>query len=336
MKRAALKLTHYCIRPGLVSFGRNLTNAQVPCRQSSSVTYSVDVSGIFPPIATPFNKDESIAFDKLSENMHKWNKIPFAGYVVQGSNGEYVYQTVEERIQVVEHVAKTAAPGKVILAGSGCESTRDTIEMTNQMADVGAHAALVVTPSYYKNGMHNRAMINHFTKVADNSKIPILLYSVPGNTGIDLDPEVIITLATHPNIVGLKDSGGDIAKLAHLVFKTRHDEFQIMAGSAGFLLPAYLIGCVGGVCGAANMLGQELCDLEQLYKQGKLEEATKLQQRLVAPNSFVTKKFGVPGLKVAMEWFGYYGGPVRSPLQPITTEQEEIMRAVFKLSGFVH
>lgn len=339
MRRAVSNLTRFCGGSGFITPGRAPRTATVVMsvsRLSSTSSGRLDVSGIYPPIATPFNKDESIAFDKLTENMQKWNKIPFGGYVVQGSNGEYVYQTAEERIKVVEHVVKAAAPGKVILAGSGCESTRDTIEMTNRMADVGADAALVVTPSYYKGGMHNRALISHFTKVADDSKIPILLYSVPGNTGIDLDPEVIIVLSCHPNIIGLKDSGGDIAKLAHLVISTQSNDFQIMAGSAGFLLPAYLIGCVGGVCGAANMLGQELCDLEQLYKQGKLKEATNLQQRIVAPNACVTKRFGVPGLKVAMEWFGYYGGPVRSPLQPITSEQEEIMRTVFKLSGFIH
>ncbi|XP_062605653.1 4-hydroxy-2-oxoglutarate aldolase, mitochondrial-like [Saccostrea cucullata] len=338
MKRVANCLVGFCRRSRFHLHGKHLKPSAVlmsVVRHSSGGTRRVDVSGIYPPIATPFNKDESVAYDKLTENMQKWNKIPFGGYVVQGSNGEYVYQTPEERIKVVEYVAKTATSDKVIMAGSGCESTRDTIEMTNQMADVGAHAALVVTPSYYKNGMHNRALIIHFTKVADASKIPILLYSVPGNTGIDLDPEVIITLSSHPNIIGLKDSGGDIAKLANLVYKTQGKDFQIMAGSAGFLLPAYLVGCVGGVCGAANMLGQELCDLEQLYKEGKMKEPTILQQRIVAPNACVTKRFGVPGLKVAMEWFGYYGGPVRSPLQPITTEQEEIMRTVFKSSGFL-
>ncbi|KAK3589424.1 hypothetical protein CHS0354_020753 [Potamilus streckersoni] len=307
----------------------------------TSARREMDISGIYPPIATPFRADESIDYGKLEENINKWNQIPFRGYVVQGSNGEYAYLTKNERVELVSKVATMVPKDKLIIAGAGCESTRDTIEMTKLMSQAGAKAVLVVTPCFYKGQMTNEAMINHFTKQREkktfscSSTVPVILYSVPGNTTIDLAPEVIITLSKHPNIIGLKDSGGDVAKLANLVYKTKGNNFQILAGSASFLLPAYAVGCVGGVLGLANVLGHECCMLENLFKKGKMEEAKILQQRLVGPNVCVTRRFGVPGLKVAMEWFGYYGGPTRSPLQPISKETEEIIRQTFISNGFV-
>ncbi|KAK3095291.1 hypothetical protein FSP39_012891 [Pinctada imbricata] len=310
----------------------NLAMASLSTRSGTS---PLDISGLYPPIATPFNKDESIAYDKLTNNLQRWNEIPFRGYVVQGSNGEYAYQTVEERVEMVRHVVQLCGDDKLIIAGSGCESTRETIEMTQKMADVGAKAVLVVTPCYYKGGMSNDALVHHFSVVADHSPIPIILYSVPSNTTIDLAPEVIIRLSEHPNIIGLKDSGGDISKLGNLVYMTKKNDFQILAGSAGFLLPAYVVGCVGGVCALGNFLGKEMCELERLYKEGRMAEAKDLQHRMVAPNACVTRRFGVPGLKVAMDWFGYYGGPTRSPLMPMSETDTKAMRDIFVRNGFL-
>lgn len=162
----------------------------VKCLQTSSTLKNMDISGIYPPITTPFDKDENIDWSALQINMDKWNQVPFRGYVVQGSNGEYAYMTVNERLELVSKVRGMMAEGKLLIAGSGCESTRATIEMTNGMADCGADAALVVTPCFYKSGMTDDAMLAHFTKVADNSNIPIIIYSVPSNTGLDLSAEV--------------------------------------------------------------------------------------------------------------------------------------------------
>ena len=146
---------------------------------------------------------------------------------------------------------------------------------------------------------------------------------------------MIIKLSSHPNIIGLKDSGGDISKLGYLVYKTGGNDFQVLAGSASFLYTAYQVGCVGGVCALANVLGAELCRLEALYKAGRFDEALALQQRLIAPNMDVTRRFGVPGLKKAMEWFGYSGGPTRMPLQPLTVEQTGIIKQDFEANGFL-
>lgn len=163
----------------------------------------------------------------------------------------------------------------------------------------------------------------------------MILYSVPGNTGIDLDAEVVIKLAQHPNIIGFKDSGGDVAKLGYIVHQTQGVGFQVLAGSASFLLPALLMGCVGGICALANPLGKPICDLQLLYHKGDLKTAVQLQHRLIAPNTAVTKTYGVPGLKMAMNWFGYYGGPTRSPLQPLNEAETQKLRQVFQMSDFL-
>lgn len=337
----------FTARKGLSTLARHVTKSKTVSStrpklghvfdrcMSASAGQVLDVSGMYPPIATPFNKDETIAYDRLAENLQKWNKIPFRGYVVQGSNGEYAYLTKEERIEMVQQVKKMADQSKLIIAGSGCESTRDTIEMTNKMADAGAQVALVVTPCYYKGAMNNSALIQHYRQVADNSSIPILLYSVPANTNITIPAGVVEELSKHPNIIGLKDSGGDITSIGLLAYKTKDADFQILAGSAGFLLSGYVVGCVGGVCALGNVLGKELCDLEELFKAGRMEEAKHLQHRLIAPNTAVTKQFGIPGLKTAMEMMGYYGGPTRSPLQPLPAQDKETIRQILSSTGFL-
>lgn len=305
------------------------------CQRVFSTTMSresLDISGIYPPLATPYNKDESIAFDKLEHNMQKWNKIPFKGYVVQGSNAEWCFQSWEERVQVVRKTAKLAAPGKLIMAGSGCESTRETIRMGKEMAEAGAHALLVVNPYYFKDGMTSDALVAHYSAVADQSKLPIVIYNVPRNTGMNIPVDAIVKLAQHPNIIGIKDSGGDITRIASMVFATSSFDFQVLAGSAGFLLAAYRVGCVGGICALANVLGEEVCKLAQLAQSTDSKAAQDLQLRLVGPNSCVTSRFGVPGLKTAMDWFGYYGGPTRSPLLPLSDANIQAMKAEFQKS----
>ncbi|XP_064631117.1 4-hydroxy-2-oxoglutarate aldolase, mitochondrial-like [Lineus longissimus] len=303
--------------------------------RAMSTAKSLDISGIYPPIVTPFDSNEDISWEKLEFNLKKLQQHPLRGYVVQGSNGEYAFMTSEERVEMVRRVKEMVPDDKLIIAGSGCESTRDTINMSKNMAKAGADVVLVITPSYYKSGMTNAALEKHFTKVADESPVPVVLYNIPANTGIDLAPEVVFKVCNHPNIIGLKDSGGDISKIGNMVYKTKDIDFQILAGSAGFLFPAFMAGCVGGVLALANALPGECCQIEKLYRAGQYEEAQKLQQRLIAPNGDVTRKFGVPGLKVAMEWFGFYGGPTRLPLLPIEQEQVNSMKKNFQHSQFL-
>ncbi|KAM6092032.1 4-hydroxy-2-oxoglutarate aldolase, mitochondrial isoform 2-T2 [Theristicus caerulescens] len=214
-------------------------------------------------------------------------------------------------------------------------ATQATIELTVSMAEAGADVALVVTPCYYRGAMTSAALVQHYTEVADASPIPVVLYSVPANTGLDLPLEAVLTLAQHPNILGIKDSGGDITRMGLMVHKTRQEDFQVLAGSASFLLASYALGASGGVCALANVLGAPLCQLDRLCREGRWQEARDLQHRLIEPNVAVTRRFGIPGLKKAMEWFGYYGGPCRAPLVPLSPPQVEELRGTFSTNSWL-
>ncbi|XP_077205558.1 4-hydroxy-2-oxoglutarate aldolase, mitochondrial [Paroedura picta] len=295
----------------------------------------LDLRGIYPPLTTPFTSQGEVDYVRLEENMRLYDKIPFRGFVVQGSTGEAPYLTLQERLEVVGRLRRAVPKEKLLLAGSGCETTRGTIEMTAQVADKGADAALLVTPCYYRGGMTSAALIRHYTEVADASPIPVILYSVPANTGLELPNDVVLTLAQHPNVVGIKDSGGNITRLGLLVHKTQHEDFQVLAGSAGFLLASYIVGVVGGICALANVLGTSLCELESLCHTGSWDKARELQHQLIEPNLAVTSKFGIPGLKQAMEWFGYYGGPCRAPLLPLSKAQVTELHQDFSSNGWL-
>ncbi|KAL6083476.1 hypothetical protein STEG23_033308 [Scotinomys teguina] len=214
-------------------------------------------------------------------------------------------------------------------------ATQATVEMTVSMAQVGADAAMVVTPCYYRGRMSSAALIHHYTKVADLSPIPVVLYSVPANTGLDLPMDAVVTLSQHPNIIGIKDSGGDVTRIGLMVHKTSKQDFQVLAGSVGFLLASYAVGAVGGICGLANVLGAQVCQLERLCLTGQWEAAQTLQHRLIEPNTAVTRRFGIPGLKKTMDWFGYYGGPCRAPLQELSPTEEEALRSDFSNNGWL-
>ncbi|XP_060767434.1 4-hydroxy-2-oxoglutarate aldolase, mitochondrial [Neoarius graeffei] len=295
----------------------------------------LDIAGIYPPIATPFTQKGNVDYQSLDKNLQKYGRIPFRGLVVQGSNGEYPYLTTEERIDVVRRVREALPTSKLVMAGSGCESTRATIQMSESMASAGADCVLVVTPCFYHGRMNTSAFIHHYTQVADSSPVPIVLYSVPANTFLDLPVDAVVQLSQHPNIVGIKDSGGDITRISLIVYKTRSEDFQVLAGSAGFLMAAYSVGAVGGVCALANVLGQQVCELAQLCTSGQWDKAKELQYRLIEPNMAVTRKFGVPALKQAMEWFGYQGGVCRSPLQPLSKVELENLQADFSSNGWL-
>ena len=232
-------------------------------------------------------------------------------------------------------VKESISSDKLLLAGSGCESTRHTIEMSKDMAAAGADVVLVITPNYFKAKMSGEAFFNHFKAVADESPVPVVLYNVPANTGVDMGWDVAAKLAKHPNIIGMKESNGDVTKIGRLVYETRNENFEVMAGSAGFLLGSLNVGAVGGVSALANVLPNEVAQLQELFESGEHEKARELQHRLIGPNGAVTKLFGVPGLKRAMEWFGYFGGPTRKPLLPLTSEEEQRLRQSFTSTGFL-
>ncbi|NXN43245.1 HOGA1 protein, partial [Rhinoptilus africanus] len=323
------------LRPALAALRPAAPRQQRGLSTPSGPGHSLNLGGIFPPLATPFSPTREVDYAQLEGNLRRYASIPFRGLVVLGSNGEYPYLSPRERLEVVSCVRRALPRDRLLLAGSGCESTQATIELTVSMAEAGADVALVVTPCYYRGAMTSAALVQHYTEVADASPIPVVLYSVPANTGLDLPLEAVLTLARHPNIVGIKDSGGDVTRMGLMVHKTRQEDFQVLAGSAGFLLASYALGASGGVCALANVLGAPLCQLDHLCRGGNWQEARDLQHRLIEPNTAVTRRFGIPGLKKAMEWFGYYGGPCRAPLAPLSPPQVEELRGTFSANGWL-
>ena len=295
---------------------------------------TVTLRGVFPPIPTPFDAQEEVALGALIETLERWNQYDLAGYVVLGSNGEAVYLTGQEKLHVLETVRRAIPADKLMIAGTGCESTRETIALTRQAAQVGADAALVLTPHYYGSKMTPDSLVRHYQAVADGSPIPILLYNVPGFTHVDVDAATIARAAQHTNVAGIKDSGGNLAKLADVVRLTGPD-FQVLAGSAGFFLAGLAVGAVGGVLALANVAPQECIGIHRLFKAGQWEEAAELQRRLVPVNAAVTARFGVAGLKAAMDMLGYYGGPVRPPLLDLTDAERHVLRGILVEGGVV-
>jgi 4-hydroxy-2-oxoglutarate aldolase len=298
-----------------------------------SITYhkeqrmKVRLSGVLPPIPTPFDAQGDVAHPRLVDNLLHWNNYELTGYVVLGSNGEVVLLTKQEKLQVLETARRAIPPEKLLIAGTGCESTRETIALTREAAEIGASAALLVTPHYYGGKMSSESLTRHFYTVADASPIPVLVYNVPKFTHLDLDATTVARLSEHPNIIGLKDSGGNITKLADVV-RLAQPDFQVLAGSAGFFFAALTLGAVGGVLALANVAPRQALDIYRWSCAGRLDEAAELQRRMVPVNAAVTARFGIAGLKAAMDMLGFYGGPVRGPLLDLVDAERKALREV--------
>jgi len=289
---------------------------------------STDLRGIFPPITTPF-VDGKVAYGKLADNIVRWNTTGLKGYVAFGSNGEYVYLSEQEKLDVVKTVVQSAGPGMKVIAGTGCESTWQTIQLTNACAKLGAHAALVVTPFYYGGRMNEAALFQHFTSVADQADIPIMIYNVTKFTNINVSVGLTARLSRHPNIIGIKDSNGNVSTLGEMVSAVDTD-FSVLVGTAGALFGALTLGAVGGVLALANVAPEACVQIHKLVEQGHMEAARQLQLRMLPVNTAVTATYGVPGLKAALDMLGYFGGDPRPPLLPASEKERSEIREILK------
>jgi 4-hydroxy-2-oxoglutarate aldolase len=290
--------------------------------------------GIFPPIATPFDHNGDLYKIKVQHNIEKWNRTGLAGYVVCGSTGESVYLTTEEKIQLWEWVAEYAAPEKLLMAGTGVEGVRETIALTNRAAEMGYKAAMVRTPFYYKN-LINRADAQtlYFRAVADASKIPLMIYNWPQATGIDIMTDAVAALSHHPNIIAIKESSGNLEKVMQMIREVKSG-FQVLVGSAPTLAPSLAIGAVGAVLAYANAAPYSTIAIYEAHRTREAAAALDWQNRIARAAQLVTTKYGVPGLKYAMDLNGYYGGIPRLPLTPVGPEgKKEIDMAFNGIKG---
>lgn len=287
------------------------------------------LQGIFPPITTPFQHDGAMYKAKVFHNVEKWNKTNLAGYVVCGSTGESVMLTPDEKFELWGWVAEAAAPEKLLLAGTGVESVRETVWLTNRAAEMGYKAAMVRTPHYYKNLLNkDEAQVLYFRSVADQAKIPLMIYNWPQTTGVDISPDAVAMLSEHPNIIAIKESSGNLEKVMQLI-RVVKPGFQVLVGSAPTLWPSFVVGAVGAVLAFANAAPYACITIWEAHRTREQEAAKDWQNRIARAAQLVTVKYGVPGLKYAMELNGYYGGPPRLPLTTISPAAKKEIEAAF-------
>jgi len=273
--------------------------------------------GIFAPLITPFDANGNVALGEVRNNVALYNKTKLAGYVANGSTSESVLLLWDEVYKVWEAVRDSAAPGKILIAGSGAESTAETIEHTHRAARIGYAAALVRTPSFYKPSINDHMLAEHYLRVADAARIPVMVYSVPVFTHVTVKASLIERVAKHPNIIGVKDSSGDIAGVATII-AAAPKEFQTLTGSASTLYEALQAGAVGAILGLADAFPDLCAEIYEAAGTGNREKAQALAQKLVVPARMLLMDYGIAGLKYAMERLGYYGGLPRLPLLAVS------------------
>jgi 4-hydroxy-2-oxoglutarate aldolase len=289
--------------------------------------------GVYAPIATPF-ADGKIAYGKLEKNLKFWLESDLTGIVVMGSNGEFVLLSPEEKEELTRFVCAQAKGKKPVIAGTGAESTAETIRLNKKAAEAGAEAVLIVTPNYYKGEMTDPVLARFYQDVADVSPLPVILYNMPRNAGINISAKLAIELSRHPNIIGIKDSGGNIVQIADMI-RGAAEGFSVFAGSASYLYTSLVLGAEGGTLALANVFPNECVRLQTLFEAGKMKEARDLQMTLIDSNNAVTARWGIPGLKAALEVIGLYGGAPRPPLMPLGEANREELRKILTRTGFL-
>jgi 4-hydroxy-2-oxoglutarate aldolase len=284
----------------------------------------MNLQGVLPPIPTPF-RDGDVDLGALKDNIRKWLQTPLRGIVVLGSNGEAPYLDEDESERVVAAARSVIPPDRVLIAGTGRESTRVAIDAARRAAGAGADAVLVRTPSFFKSEMTTEAFVRHYSAVADASPVPVLLYNYTAVTGVNLQPAAVAQLSKHPNVMGAKESGGDIAQISDYIAETP-DGFAVMAGSGPNFYSALAIGATGGILALAAVVPELCVRLFTLVRENRHAEAVALQRQLVPLARSVTTRFGVAGLKVGVSLVGFVGGEPRSPLGPAAPDARDVIR----------
>jgi len=290
-----------------------------------------NLSGIFPPLTTPFTEDE-LALDKLLRNVRKYERRELTGYVLFGSNGESAFLTRDEKLKLISEIREHTK--KVLIAGTGSDSIKETINLSNEAAERGANYALIISPSFFKSEMKHHTFLNYYTRVAESVMIPIIIYNVPKFTNVSIEPETIIELSQHPNIAGLKDSTEIVPRISEIV-ENVPNSFKVIVGTASILYPGLTAGASGGILALANLAPDECLKIYIHYIEGKHKDALKLQNRMIPVNRAITTKFGIAGLKTAMDILGYDGGNPRMPLEPLNEAQIIELKIILKTASLL-
>jgi 4-hydroxy-2-oxoglutarate aldolase len=288
--------------------------------------------GIYAPVATIFDDNGDLDLLRFHRNLEFYADSDLDGVVLLGSNGESALLETDEKARVIEAGVQAIGGRRRVMAGVGLESTKATIALVKQAAALGIDYALIVTPHYYKPRYDATAYRRHYEAVADASPVPILVYIMAAYTGVDLASSLVVELSKHPNIVGVKDSGGNAPKVAEMVAGAAPD-FSVLAGSANFLYPALCLGAKGGIVALGNIAPGKCKEIQRRFEAGDHDGARQLQFKLLAANATVTSKYGIAGLKTALEAVGLEGGAPRSPLRPLTEAEADDVRKTLSEAG---
>jgi 4-hydroxy-2-oxoglutarate aldolase len=297
---------------------------------------TIDLKGTFLPVTTPFDPvTGDVDLVAFRANLRAWFAHPIRGVLVSGSTGEAVYLDDAEHMALLEAARDVVPSGRLVLAGTGAESTRATIKKTKKAAAAGADAALVKPPVFYKAGMTPEALLRHYRDVADASPSPVIVYPVPLRLStLEFPTAVVAELASHPNILGAKDSRGDLAKLGELI-QACPSGFQIVAGAASALLGGLELGAVGGIVAVGLFAPAECAEISVAFYEGRKADAAPIQERMTAMHIGIVGGTGVPGIKVAMGMVGLYGGDPRPPLLPVAQAKRDEIRGMLEAGGLI-
>jgi dihydrodipicolinate synthase/N-acetylneuraminate lyase len=274
------------------------------------------LSGVLTPIPTPFDHEDEVDIARLRAALTGWLRSPLSGFVILGSNGEAAFLDEDESDRVIAIARDLVPTERSFIVGTGRETTRATISATRRAAALGADAVLVRTPGFFKAQMTSDVFVRHYRAVADASPVPVLLYNYTAVTGVSLPVDAVARLAEHPNIAGMKESNGDLLRIADLVASTP-DTFTLLAGSAATFFEALRAGVAGGILALGSVLPDQCVRLFELTTGGRLDEARALQQQLVPIAKLLGSTYGVPGLKAALKLIGCDAGLPRPPLVPL-------------------
>lgn len=274
------------------------------------------LQGVFAPFTTPFDSTGNLALGHLRENLRRYNQSRLAGYVATGSTGEAILLSWPETEALWEATVEASAEDKILIAGTAAESTAETILRTRRAAEIGFSFALVRTPHYYQSQMTPDTLAEFYQRIADASPIPLLIYAIPQFTGITVEAPLMARLAGHPNIAGIKESSGSVQRCAEMR-AVAHPRFRILVGSAPTFFASLTVGADGGILALSDALPDACVELFALSSAGDVAHARPLHQKLLPAGKMLVNRYGVAGMKYALDRLGYYGGPVREPLRSL-------------------
>ena len=296
----------------------------------------MNLAGTFLPVTTPFDPvTGDVDYVAFGNNLRMWFGSPIRGILIGGSTGESVFLDERERSKLIEEARSVIPDEALVIAGTGSEATRHTIQLTQQAAAVGADAALVSPPAYFKGAMTKEALTSHYRAVADASPVPVLIYQVPLRLStIEFSTGLVATLSDHPNIIGIKDSRGEIDLLVELVQQSA-DGFQVLTGNGSVLYPALGIGAVGGIVAVGLMAADQAANISVAFREGRLEDAERLQGQIAFVNQSIVGGMGVPGIKAALDLLGFSGGVPRPPLAPVSELGIEEVKGILETADLL-